>query len=98
MLLKNRKIFSKFEFLKKVNKFLEINLLNKNDLRRHSVVRFALLSLNKKYEKISSTRFHNKCVFTGRNNSVEKRQSISRTSLLRLMRFGIIPGYHKAVW
>jgi len=97
--LKNRQLFFKSESLKRVNKFLQINLLN-NKKRgiKLMVLNLSLLLLSKSIKKFSSIRFNNKCVFTGRNKSVERARSISRIRLLGLMRFGIIPGYSKAVW
>lgn len=97
--VKNKKIrleFFKQEKSKLINKFLFVNLMNssQNLKKLHPL----LSRFSQKTDKVSKVKIKNKCVMTGRNKSVEKKYSFSRIILLDMLRFGIIPGYKKAVW
>jgi len=69
--LKNRQLFFKSESLKRVNKFLQINLLN-NKKRgiKLMVLNLSLLLLSKSIKKFSSIRFNNKCVLQEETNQL----------------------------
>jgi ribosomal protein S14 len=91
-----RQKFLKVEKLKKIQKFLYINLLSK---KRDSFNFNSNFFLSSKYNKrISKVRINNICVYTNRNKGVSKYFSLSRLSQRDLMQFGNIPGYVKAVW
>jgi len=93
---KIRKAFFDYEQVKRVNKFLSVNLLN--SIYKSKKMSSLILSLVDKTKDISKSKIKNKCVFTGRNKSVEKKYSFSRITLLNMCRLGLIPGYKKAVW
>jgi ribosomal protein S14 len=97
--IKIRKIFNKIEKLKKIDKFIFINLLNKNhaSLSKKKITYFLnkQLSSNNFYSK---TKITNRCVFNNRGRSVLRPYGISRMLLKDLMQFGILPGFSKAVW
>ena len=92
--LKLRTLFFSRENPKKIYKMLQTNLYN-NTFLTNNLNLFPILSIKK---NLVSKTIKNRCVLSGCNNSVEKKYSISRMELRRLMRFGIIPGYNKSVW
>lgn len=97
--IKNKKLRKKYfgiEKLKYIQKFIFINLLNSPKKTKKLVPVFSMFF--KDLNKISKTEIKNKCVITGRNRSVDKKYSFSRIVMLDMLRFGIIPGYKKAVW
>ena len=91
---KIRKIFFTHEKKRRVDKFLSITLLNE---KKNSVIPF-LLNVLINSKQTSKVEIKNKCVLTGRNKSIDKKYSFSRLILLNMLRFGILPGSHKAVW
>ena len=91
---KLRFIFFQKEFLIKIDKFLNINLLNTCVIKKN----VNLLSNLIIRKKISKVAIKNKCVLTGCNNSVNKNFNISRVKFRKLLQFGIISNYTKAVW
>jgi len=97
--IKIRKSFHKIEKLKKVRKFLFINLLNSNliSYQKKSVILFLL---KKKFKNLSKSKVKivRRCVINNRSRGVLRSFNISRIFLRELMQFGIIPGYSKAVW
>lgn len=92
--LKLRLIFSKKEFLLKITKFLKINLLNTYLLKKNT----SLLSNLVLKQHISKVTLKNKCVLSGCNNSINKDYNLSRITFRKLLQFGIISNYNKAVW
>ena len=92
--LKLRTLLVNRENPKKIYKMLYTNLYNNSFL--NSVMNLFPI-INTKKNRISKL-IKNRCVLSGCNNSVERKYSISRMELRRLMRFGIIPGYNKSVW
>jgi ribosomal protein S14 len=99
--LKNKKIrglFNKFESIKKIEKFLNINLLCSNFIQKKPLKYFFLNTTFDIASLVSKSAIKNKCVISGRNNSVEKKFSLSRIEIRRLIHLGVIPGYKKAVW
>lgn len=96
--IKIRQKFSKIENLKKVNKFLFINLLSrKTGCFQRSTLQHQLL-YSQITLRLSKIRIKNRCILTNRNKGVSKYFSLSRIVMRDLMQFGIIPGYTKAVW
>jgi ribosomal protein S14 len=92
---KLRLIFAKKELLIRLNKFLKINLLNTFFLKKNANLLICNLILKKKVSKVT---VKNKCVLTGCNNSVNKEYNISRVKFRKLLQFGIVSNYNKAVW
>jgi ribosomal protein S14 len=98
--IKNLKIRNKFfifENKKLIWKFLYINLLSIKSLSKKNFLKL-FLTIKNNLIKISKVQIKNKCVLTGRNRSVNKKFSISRIEMRNLMKFGVIPGFKKAVW
>jgi len=95
IIIKNKRLraqFKKSEIKNKVIKFLLINLKSNfknsgssfyNVLRKHSV---------------SKTKLKRHCIISGRSKGVSREYNISRIQFKEMIKFGIIPGYHKAVW
>ena len=91
-----RQKFLKVEKIKKIQKFLYINLLSK---KRYSYLFNSSFFLTSKYNKRNSKSSINSiCVYTNRTKGVSKYFSLSRLAQRDLMSFGNIPGYVKAVW
>jgi ribosomal protein S14 len=99
--IKIRESFHKIEKLKKLKKFVFINLLNKKEHDSLLLRNFFLIFFSKNKQKMlnkSRVRITNRCVINNRNRGVLRSYSISRILLRNLMQFGVIPGYSKAVW
>ena len=99
--LKIRKAFSKIEKIKKIKKFLFVNLLNTTttgSLIERNCLLISLLKLPNKYIFKTRVRMTNRCVLNNRNRGVFRPYGISRILMRDLMQFGILPGYTKAVW
>jgi len=110
--IKKRQLFFKAEQLKKVFKLLSIKfslLYKKNNKKskklesielqiQKSRIRLALMNLQHKITQISKTQIKNRCIISNRNKSVYRSHSISRLKMLEYLKFGILPGYKKAVW
>jgi ribosomal protein S14 len=99
--IKVRDSFHRIEKLKKIKKFLFVNLINKNSKILSSKQKFLLKSFSKSKKKISSkfrVRMTNRCIVNYRNRGVLRTHSISRILMRDLMQFGVLPGYSKAVW
>lgn len=107
--LNNRKLLLKSEQLKKVFKILSIkfSLLYKKQsksektsiLKQEKIrIRLTLLKLQHLITNISKIQIKNRCIISNRNKSVYRTYSISRLKMLEYLKFGIIPGYKKAVW
>ena len=99
-LTKNIKIRNKFflfENKKLIWKFLFINLLSLKNLNNKNFLKL-FLRIKNNLIRISKVQIKNKCVLTGRNRSVNKNFSVSRIEMRNLIKFGVIPGYKKAVW
>lgn len=97
--LKLRKLVSKDEISKKINKFLFVNLLNRTEcLDLKAKLLFLLLKQKTNSKKNSKVLVTNRCVFNNRSRGVYRPFGISRSLLRDLMQFGIVPGYAKGVW
>ena len=99
--LKHRKLYQQIEYSKLINKFVFINLLNKNKLflnsNRHWIL-FKVLRKKILLKHRSKTKLVRRCVLTNRNRGTFQAFNLSRSILREYMSFGIIPGYKKAVW
>jgi ribosomal protein S14 len=97
--IKNRKEFYKKELLKIQVKFLFKNLLNNPTVKKTTRARSTLLySFLQLFSKSSKTKIRRRCVLNNRSRITNRKFSISRIIFRELLRFGIIPGYAKAVW
>jgi ribosomal protein S14 len=95
---KHRDLFAKLEKKKLLNKFIFINLLNRNSEFCSKEIKLAALR-SILYEKYNSkVRINRRCVFNNRNRGVLRAFGVSRMCLRELMLFGLAPGYSKAVW
>jgi len=96
--LKLRKSFVRFEFSKKVTKFLVTNLLSKKKiLASKNILGIQSLALRLN-SRVSKLRLKNRCLLSNRNKGVSKYYTLSRIVMREFIQFGIIPGYTKAVW
>ena len=98
--IKIRNLFYRVEKLKKIKKFLFINLINNKKLK-NSARSSLLISFLKKKIKLkhkTRTRIASNCIFNGRGKSVLRPYGISRILLRDMLQFGVLPGYSKAVW
>lgn len=96
-----RKLVNQTELKAKILKFVRIRVLNYPCLKSIKKkflllkVQTLLKSLNRTKSKVKLQR---RCILTNRGRGVLQAYSISRLKFLELCRFGIIPGYRKAVW
>lgn len=91
----NKKELQSFFF-----KFLVVRLKNfpfLTKLSSSNIKRIFFLSARLK-KRNSKTQLYNRCILSNRSRGIVKSYSISRLKFLELARFGIIPGYKKAVW
>lgn len=96
---KKRNFFFKLEFLKKIYKILVINFLNIKKYNTKKIyIYYKLLKLQAKINIISKTQIKNRCILSNRNKAVLRKHGISRIKMLEFLKFGILPGYHKAAW
>lgn len=96
-----RKIFNQNELKYKIIKFIRVRILN-YPCSKSIKKKFLYLKLQKLFKALKSTqskvKLQKRCVLTNRSRGVLQAYSISRLKFLELCRFGIIPGYRKAVW
>lgn len=95
----NKRIqFSKCELKKIVSKFLFVNTLNNKNLSliyKKKIIFSLLTSINKKESKVKLVR---RCVITNRSRVSHRILGVSRMKLKEMLKFGILPGWQKAVW
>ena len=91
--LRGRNTFNELEKSRIINKFILFNLLNKRSCRISCL--FFAKNLSDKNSKVRLVR---RCVLSNRGRGVLRPFGISRIYLREMMRFGLIPGYAKAVW
>jgi len=94
-ILNFKKILNKYEYIKKLNKFIYVYL---NNSSYNSYLSKNYFQYKKRIHKISKTKIKSICLLTNKTRSINKFYSISRISLREMFSFGIIPGYKKAVW
>lgn len=90
--LKKRESFFFSEKSRKVNKFVNTNLLSK---KKNSIKILRLKNIKRLSSKV---KIKNRCIYTNRNKGVSKYFSLSRISQKDFMQFGLVPGFIKSVW
>jgi ribosomal protein S14 len=100
--IKARQKFFIQENLKKVHKFVYINLMQKLKIKPGTAEKFLTIFLNsysdRYFKSNSKTRLLRRCVFSNRSRAVLRPYGFSRIVLRNFIHFGILPGYKKAVW
>ena len=94
-----RKLFKKFEITNLIYKFVKISLLCNlkykkkylNQIKKKIILSFQDVS------KASKVKVVRRCIITNRSKSTCNKYGIERNTLRNLLRFGIIPGYRKAI-
>ena len=66
-------MFFKFEFFKKINKFLLINLLNNSSVKKGCFLFINILKFFFKRVLLTKVKLNNKCVYTGKSNAFENK-------------------------
>ena len=94
--LKNRKKVESKEFKNLAIKFL--NSLLSNNPKFFSFQQRYKFKIKKQQKLFSQTRLVNRCIITNRSRGVCRQFGISRILIRKLILFGVIPGYSKAVW
>ena len=90
---RNRKLFHKVEKDQRALKSILFD--ERQDEKTRLLAHKNLIKLG----KIGSrTKIHNRCIRSGRSNSVYRKFKISRIELRELARKGSIPGYTKKAW
>ena len=96
--LKNRLDYFKIERVKKIKKFVIINLLSKLYLKFKNPQRLHLIIAKYNSKSLSKTKFVRRCILTNRNRGVIRNYNLSHSIFRNLTQFGLIPGCKKAVW
>ena len=97
--IKKRKLYFKFEYLKKIYKIITVNLLNNLKLKKKSgYYSYKLLKLNNSLRLFSKIKVKNRCIISNRNKAVMRPFFLSRIKMRELINEGVLPGYKKAVW
>lgn len=91
--LRGRNTFHVLEKSRVIDKFIFFNLLNKRSCTISCL--FFTKDLSNKNSKVRLVR---RCVLSNRGRGVLRPFGVSRIYLREMMRFGLIPGYAKAVW
>jgi len=90
---KRRLAFSKYEIKRLIFKSLRRDESLSKDFRIHSS-----LELNKLPRNSSSVRIKNRCIKTGRSQSVTRFFQLSRITFRELALKGFLPGVTKSSW
>jgi len=88
-----RNLFSKFEYKKRILKFMQQNMKLKNQERFGYSKALTQLPKNS-----SITRIRNRCIITGRSRSVYRDFRLTRMQLRSLAGFGLLMGVRKSSW
>ena len=99
--LKQRKNYNKVEKIRLIKKFTIINLLSRLITNyKTSKEREFLFYLLSKYNlnSLSKTKITRRCIITNRGRAFIRPYNISRLSFKKTIKFGLIPGFNKAVW
>lgn len=91
--IKKRQLIEKYEYNSKILKVLESSLSNQSKKRAVYSINLVLHFLSR-----TTTRINHRCRLTNRNRGVFRSYGLSRLQLRKLMQFGLVPGYKKAVW
>lgn len=95
---KKRILFLKLEKIKQIKKFVLINLLSKFHFKFKNYHYLFLILLNLNFKYMSKTKFTQRCVLTNRSRRVIRSYNLSHSAFRRLIQFGLVPGFKKAVW
>jgi ribosomal protein S14 len=83
-------------------KFLITHLLQNKDVKkkvsRKILSIFINRNINKLHKKYSKTKIVRRCPMTGRGRGSLRHFGLSRIMLRDFLRFGVLPGYKKAIW
>ncbi len=96
--IRNRLLYTKFEKLKYIKKFVIINLLSKLRLNFKNSQQLSLVILKLDKKHISRVKLVRRCILTNRNRRVVRLYNLSHPIFNKLMQFGLIPGCKKAIW
>jgi len=91
--------YARQELTRRTKKFIVTSILNSplNTTRGAAVCALSCFGLNVN-KKGSKTLLRNRCVISGRSNSINKQYNLSRIVMREYLQLGLIPGYKKAVW
>jgi ribosomal protein S14 len=92
-------LFKKFEKLKVIKKYVNLNLLHLTK-NKHFLIKIYLRNLKffRKFKKISKTQIVRRCISKNRSRGVFRSFNVSRNVLRETIQFGLIPGYKKSIW
>ena len=99
-----RENYLKWEYKKKIQKFVFINLISKLQLLKKARKRIKQPNLYKAIylhlfkKSVSKVSLVKRCVISNNAKNVYKSFNLSRMVFRDLLQFGLIPGYKKAVW
>ncbi len=98
---KNRKKYNKIEKKNLIKKYVIINLLSRllEQYKTSNERRcFSLLIGQHKFKRLNKTKIVRRCILTNRSRAIIRPYNISRLAFKRLVKFGSLPGFKKAVW
>jgi ribosomal protein S14 len=91
---KNKLKFLRNEYKNKINKFIFINLTSSTKKRAFKLqTSYFFYKFNKARAKLIK-----RCLLTNTSKSINNYYGYSRSIYRKLIQFGIIPGFKKAVW
>ena len=98
--IKAREIFAKNEMLKKAQKFVFTNTLNKllYEKKYDEYAKACQYFAMQKVENDSKTKIVNRCVATNRSRGAIRPFGINRVMLKDMLEQGLVPGWKKASW
>jgi ribosomal protein S14 len=99
--LRLRKNYNKIEKIRLIKKFTIINLLSRMIINyKTSKEREFFFYLISKYNlnSLSKTKITRRCILTNRGRAIIRPYNISRLSFKKLIKFGLISGFNKAIW
>ena len=95
-----RQKYLKVENKLKISKFLRINILSKmlySKKKNTKQTHYIIAGLRKKTCRIK-TKILRRSIFSDHTKSNYRQFNMSRFVFRDLLRFGLVPGYRKAVW
>ena len=92
---KYRKQYKHGELYKIALKFLQINLLNRNDISEKAKKYIAMKLMEKLERTRHRTSMVNRCVVSGRARSSYRIFGVSRMLLKGYQKTGLLPGFYK---
>jgi len=91
---KNKFKFLRNEYKNKINKFIFINLTSSSKKRAFKLQTSYLFH---KFNK-ARVKLIKRCILTNTSKSINNKYGYSRSVYRKLIQFGTIPGFKKAVW